>query len=500
MHLRLSLPPAGDRPAAPFAFEEAQQAADWLAQLPRDDARKTADQLLDQLTRMNRTRIRVTLRQDITEMMLEHARAILPQLSDSLSDGTVPLIGTTRSAAGLADELLTELCYSYKSLLMEQSRRLFGFASSGRALMPVIRAMQLLSARLVLSYRMYTSPAKTLWSELHELYQFALRRGFAQRNLGEETRTALSIYRDALLLAFADPLKLMPGDVDRIMAWCTRFGELATLGPADAPRNGQGLFLIKIQRDLPGYALSKRQHPQAQQHDLVLNTLPASEALLDQLSKLKEGAVPQNLDLPIAAEQPAFQDLMARLLKTWGAAPNRRHARLRTHMRVEVCVGIHGIWEFLHANTAHCKAEWMVTNESQRGFALTYMGGELEAIRVGEVIGLRTQNSQTCHICVVRWVMSDDSQHLELGVEELAPSARAVSIRTIDDPQLNPEPVLLLPEVSAISQAPAILAPLLKLDSTCELNLGDLQSKLRVKATRLLERTASMQLLQFNAI
>ena len=38
--------------------------------------------------------------------------------------------------------------------------------------------------------------------------------------------------------------------------------------------------------------------------------------------------------------------------------------------------------------------------------------------RVGEVIGLRTRDSQTCHICVVRWVLSDNLEHLELGLED----------------------------------------------------------------------------------
>ena len=62
------------------------------------------------------------------------------------------------------------------------------------------------------------------------------------------------------------------------------------------------------------------------------------------------------------------------------------------------------------------------------------------------------------------------------------------------------EHVLLLPEVPSLNQAPAILAPLFPLDSTCELSLGDLQSKLRVRATRLLERTVSVQLVQFSAV
>jgi hypothetical protein len=100
----------------------------------------------------------------------------------------------------------------------------------------------------------------------------------------------------------------------------------------------------------------------------------------------------------------------------------------------------------------------------------------------------------------VRWVLSDNPEHLELGLEELAPTARPVSIRKTRGGEQESERVLLLPEVPSLNQAPAILAPLFALDSTCELSLGDLQSKLRVRATRLLERTVSVQLIQFSAV
>ena len=501
MPLHLSLPQAA--PGDTRRFELArEQVPGWLASLPKEDPVKAGRLMLDQLVPLNRSRVRITLRQDVTEGVLGYAEHLLPRLDAALASGTLPLSIQTRNAAGTAEELLTELAYSYKLLLVEQSRRLFGFASSGRALLPVLRAIQMLAQRLKLGYRMYATNPKAVWHELHELYQFALRRGLANRSLVDGGETPMSVYRGALLLAFAEPLKLMQGDLDRVAAWLDRFGNQATLGPAGQQKSGQGLFLIKAQRDVPGYALSKRHHPVPQGHDLVLNTLPLAEHLLDQLARLSAGETAASLSLPAEADDPAFRDLMGRLVKHWGAVPNRRFTRLRTHARVEVCVGIRGIWEFLNSRGA-AKAgngEWMVTNESPRGFALMHVKGPIESIRVGEVVGLRTRESHTCHICVVRWVLSDNPEHLELGLEELAPTARPVSIRKTRGAPQEAERVLLLPEVPSLNQAPAILAPLFPLDSTCELSLGDLQSKLRVRATRLLERTVSVQLVQFSAV
>jgi hypothetical protein len=500
MALHLSLPKTGEGQRGQFMLTS-EQIADWLRDLPAEPVER-GRQILARLSEMNRSRVRVTLRQDISEQIRAQVLALLPELDSSLASGTLPLSVSSRSAAGIVEDLVTELAYSYKLLLVEQARRLFGLASSGRAVLPVVRAMQLLSRRLTLGYRVYATNAKGVWLELHELYQFALRRGLAGRALPGETDTPLSVYRDALLIAFAEPLKLMQGDLDRVAAWLARFGSLATVGAAGHTRAGQGVFLIKPQRDVPGYALAKRHHPMPHGHDLVLSTLPAAEALLDQLAKLAAGEDAAALGLPEGSADPAFRDLMGRLVKHWGAVPNRRFTRLRTHARVEISVGIRGIWAFLNRQPGATQAgEWMVTNESPRGFALLHVGGHIEQIRVGEVIGLRTRDSQTCHICVVRWVLSDNPEHLELGLEELAPTARAISLRTSGSPQIDQsQQVLLLPEVPSLNQGPAILAPLFALDSTCELNLGELQSRLRIRATRLLERTVSVQVVQFSAV
>ena len=502
MSLQLSLPPSGSARVRPFDLE-AEAIPAWLAKLPNNDPFESARILVEELQRLNGTRMRATWRQDATELFLAQANLILPALDGKLARATLPFSTHSRSAAGLAEDLLAQLAYSYKLLLVEQGRRLFGFASSGRAMLPVVRAMQLLARRLAVGYRMYATNPKGVWSELHQLHHFAARRGLAAKALPRETETPASIYRNALLVAFADPLKLMAGDLDRLQSFLESFGDLATLSPAGQQKPGQGLFLVKPQRDLPGYALAKRHHPMPQSQDLVLNTLPLAEKLLDQLARLAADEDAAALGLPAAAADPAFRDLMGRLVKHWGAVPNRRFTRLRTHARVEISVGLRGIWDFLelHGKPAPVSGEWLVTNESPRGFALLYLSGPIEPIQVGEVVGIRTRDTQTCHICVVRWVLSDKPEHLELGLEEIAPAARPVSIRKTRDAADKPaEPVLLLPEVPSLNQAPALLASLAALDSTCELNLGELQSKLRVRATRLLERTVSVQVVQFSAV
>ena len=168
MPLHLTLPQTAEGESRRFELAP-EEVPGWLATLPKDDPHTAGRMILEKLAPLNRGRVRITLRQDVTEGILGFVEHLLPRLDAALASGTLPLSLQTRSSAGLAEDLLTELAYSYKLLLVEQSRRLFGFASSGRALLPVLRAMQMLAQRLKLGYRMYATNPKSVWAELHEL-------------------------------------------------------------------------------------------------------------------------------------------------------------------------------------------------------------------------------------------------------------------------------------------------------------------------------------------
>jgi hypothetical protein len=499
MSLQLSVPKT-EGPRGPEREPDPTELRAALKALPADDPIEAARVLHQRLHAANRQRLRVTLRQEIAEIVRVHAEGVLPGIEAILTGSSVPLSAAARDAALVGDDLVAELAGSYKLLIVEQARRLFGLASSGRALLPVVRAMQYLARRLTLGYRAYASNPKAVWSELHELHHFAGRRALAGRSLPGETAKPLSIYRTALLVAFAEPLQLAQGDVDRVLRYLEQYADLARLSPPAQSRTGAGTFLVKPQRDVPGYALGKRHAPNPHPQDLVLDTQPLAEKLLAQLARLAAGEPFEEAVLPAPGDEQAFRDLVGRLAKHWGSVPSRRFTRLRTHARVEVSIGVRGIHDYLeHASGAAAAGEWLVTNESPRGFALLHVGGPVQPIRVGEVVGLRPQGAEACHVCVVRWVLSDNPEHVELGLEEIAPSARPGSVRGARGDR-SEQPVLLLPEVPSLSQAPALIAPLAALEITSELNLGELQSRLRIKATRLIERTVSAKVVQFSAV
>ena len=66
---------------------------------------------------------------------------------------------------------------------------------------------------------------------------------------------------------------------------------------------------------------------------------------------------------------------------------------------------------------------WMVTNESPEGYAVMHVAGNTGALSVGNVVAIRTDSDQNWQICLVRWALSENPEHLELGLQILAPKA-----------------------------------------------------------------------------
>ncbi len=486
MSVHLSIQPTGSV-APPLEAFDAQRFAEYVESLQTPTDIASVHDLLLGLHALNGTRIRILIRQDLSDDIHRKLLRIISQLEAELFNPSVPLSPEKRAYFILADDLLAALSTSYTILLSAKSRRLFGLAASGRALVPVQRLMSIASRRIALAYRCYTSPPKGVWLELHELHQFATRRGLATRIPHDSTISPTSVYKRALLLAFIGPQRLTSDELQLATELIDRHADLAALHPIRSEFDDSPAFLVKPYRDQSGDTHLRDKSIRIETKDFLFDIGKVAKALLAESP-------------PDATGHPGREDIATLLTRHWSASPSRQLNRLKTQAQVGIRVGLNDIWAHLNGTSAEGNAQssWLVTNENPRGFALTHFSGPISPLKMGDLIGLFSPLNRSCHICVVRWMLSNTPAHIEIGLEELASSARPAVVRAVEDGSTG-TPALLMREANATQDDPVLVISSCRLESQYEMSIGDLDTKLRLRPVRILEQMASTQRIQFQS-
>ena len=333
--------------------------------------------------------------------------------------------------------------------------------------------------------------------------------GLEDRDIETPRASPSQVYRHALLLAFAQPSKLMHGDFAHVKRYIESYGDLARIGDPRPVAASTCLFAVDPHRDRPGVALPKRSDGGLEPGDLLLDTGPLVERLETHLRRLKEGVFPGSLGLPDEAASEAYREMAQRLIATWRGERRSRSARMQFHPRIDLWIGLREIWRVLRHNqppepgdTARATyglpraTQWIILNESARGFALKFMSGTLAPINVGEVVGLRTRERGTIFVCVVRWILSNNPEHFEVGLQQLGPMVVPAVYKPDDSDRVAAEPVLFFPEMPAQQQPSTIVVPANRLLPQQSFSLRHRSGRLTLRAGRVLEKTASIELLE----
>jgi len=482
----------------------------WLSSLSAADVMGTAKALIDRLVELNGADLHGRLRLRVLDMFRDHADWLLPQLESRVARAQPPLAGNHRQVAYFIEKLLKELAAGYAHVVLRVPRAWLSMGFKRQLHLPLTRAMDFHARRLALSQRLYARSPGAVWSEMHQLYLLARDWGIADREVEAPRTSPFRIYRDTLLLAFAQPTKLNHGDFQRVQNYLATHGDLAEIAPAGRVSDPLCVFAIDPRRDRPGVAYAKRADAGFENGELMLLTHGLVERTQTQAKKLHDGVPPATLGLPEEAARLQYQELLQRLVVHWRGERKNRTARTRFHPRVELWVGLRDIWRLLRADSpqdtpaaditqreAPAKAsEWIISNESSRGFALKYMSGTLPPINVGEIVAIKSKEKGSVYVCLARWIQSNNPEHFELGLQQLAPIVVPAVYKRSDLERVAPEPVLFFPEMPAQKRAPAVVAPPNRLRSNEEFSLRHRRGRLSLRASRVIEKTPSIELIE----
>jgi cyclic-di-GMP-binding protein len=525
MPIKLSLPETGETLQLK-AETRPRRVKAWLEALPLANIVEAARSVSDALISLNRTPLEIENRLKLLELYTAAINNLVPELEHKYTMVALPLPEKSRQAANLARRLYVELAYGYKIILLDrlQKKRL---RIAGRAHLHLLiqRAMDALSKALGAFYKTYSPAPPGMWSEIHQLAQLALQRKLHDEPLDGGRNSISSTYKRALLLGLANPYKLMQGEVEKVTDYLVRQGNLAKLYPMQDKQNASGVFVINLDSDAPPKSLEQDTKTTMHNH-ILLGTDALVSALEDDIARLEAANLQKALSLPDHTKQVSYVSLLRRLGRDWTFMPKRKFQRMNNNAPMEICVGLRATCHYISAqpesaeqraldfridtiggSTGTAKSErahfatsqWAVTNESAGGMGLKSVTNITQPIRIGEIIGLRSEDSRIWNIGVVRRVFTENSDNVELGVQMLAPTATAVTIKpVVAGPKETFQAALLLPELRPLQQPATIVAAPATFRSKLEYLLYMNGVVSHVRAMRLVDQTASFDQFQFS--
>ncbi len=507
-----------------------KQVKEWLDKLPMANGTEVGEQLRVELAMTNRTKCAPDTRLKIAELYRHSIHELEGVIETRFFGGALPLPEKSRQAAQLLRDCFNELAVAYKLSLLEFESKLISFGNDKYLPQIIARAIEALNRILIVCYQTYAPTPAGVWSEIHELYRLALQKQLQDEVIddnGQATSVNLA-YKQALLLALADPYRLMHGESLKTLAYIGKFGQFAQLSPYRENIGKLGYFLIRLDHDKAPQSLAYHHAVIDARTDIVLNTLEIAKLLHHQILHLESGQSAAQLGLPEAAPgSPEYIDLLRRLLKFWGTAPKRHYNRTPGRDPIYLCTGIRGLHSMLTGsnqpdtteetaigevtlqlntsqidqtsqNTFHI-TRWAVVNESAGGLGLTKVSDEAGNIRVGDIIGVKQPKTDGWSIGVIRWLQGTKRSEIRMGAQMLAPHADAVSLRpTVGSGNEPFTQALLLPEIPLLKQPATLLAPKGLFLNMREFQLLDGKGQVRlIRSTRLLEQTATYELFMF---
>lgn len=490
-------------PASASETLDPERLQKWLASLPMDRPGVAAQALINELARLRPVPCRSRTR--LYEACIEATIGLVRDVEKRLADSPLPLEQDLQLVFIATNALLKALAAGFAGIADEIRQKWFGIGYARPLRVAVIRALQFQALRLDLAYRVYARGSRSAWTELHRLYQIARKGGFAAHKPHGLSQSAEQIYVGALLLDFAEPTKLAPGELEHVRFYIERHARFTRLQEAQAGdrQNSDARFLIKPAEARAGRAMTRSSKAVIEATDLTLDCAALLGRMQKQIDGLGQGVEPVRLGLPLVARQPGYLALLRNLHGLWSAPPMRRFSRQKFKPRIDLVVGFEALWTYL-AGPANRRrtdelpvridtSEWVIGNESPGGFSLQYVAGNATRVRVGELVGLRPRDQSAVHVCLTRRVVTGDLQSLELGVQKLAPGGTPtmVSVENTDRKgatQTKAIRVIVLPRLPAAENGPALIAPAQALRPGVSVYLQQRNGPLRLLVSRPIEQ------------
>ncbi len=303
----------------------------------------------------------------------------------------------------------------------------------------VARSMRALSLQLKWQLLRYGPIDDRIWSEIGRLYQFAETRYFATDKIAiyPGAHGASSVQEEflkAAMLGVSSTDGLAPARQEIAERMVAHFGGLFML--EDRSTEGCNYFLDLAMPEPPARVRKGAAKTTTVRFFGAGRALPALYKLMQDI-KQKDG-VPSDVHLGGNFETDLVQSVLRHLAMHWSDhAPARDSERHKIATRLTV---LHGYQEILtglalHGDTAALDFDapdgsesWIVENISEGGYGAIIPQVKGDWVRVGSLVGLKTETAKFWGSGVIRRLTRDKFQQRCVGIQLLSKSVTTVRL------------------------------------------------------------------------
>ncbi len=535
MTLQFSLPQLSGSVVVNFDPAETER---WLADLPVLNTAESSHQLISALIRLNRQPLDAKTRLRLLEIYRRPVQIVCTEQRRRYLGLPLPLPQDSRLVAERVHQFHVEMAYGYKRIVLGLSESSVPDPEATPELaLATQRAIRYLTQVISRSYELYAPVPEGTWREMHELYRYAETRGITAVPVDDGLNAAVAhssvghAYKQALLLGFSDPYHLPAQLLQKIDQYLDAYAPLAQITPVMAALKAECQFLVSLESDRAGIGDTRNLRFTTESPYRLLDTVGLVLTMHEQLSALRNGVQPTPDTLGKDFYANRGQEMLMRLITSWGVNPKRYFSRTpRDDAKAGVVRGIGNIRLCVNGgapfmpSTAEVGPQparrevgsqnaetgapvdqktipgepWILLDESAGGFSLGSSDAAGRHVQVGDLIAVRIVDLKTeWEIAVVRWARSSESDQIEIGAQRLAPAAEPVAVAVNGAPGNNFAMALRLPEIKPLRQPQTLITPCGSFKPQRILILDDGMRTHQIRATRLVNQTGSFDQFEF---
>jgi hypothetical protein len=531
---------------------DARAIRQWIENLPLINIDKTVTLLEGALDEINGYNLPDAERFEALELFARPVAHVNDSLKKKYLGRPIPLKGSALAHAEKAIDLCLRMATGYKILAALLDRKTDASPQMATA---IHRAIHYYSEILISNYQTYTQHPAGTWGNLNALYALAEKHALATRSIAsvatqqEATASIEDSYKQALLLCLACPYRLRQNEIRQVYELLSQWAPYSTLLDSGDGDTGD-YFSCRLDCDEPPAYKTLRQASGADSYCRFLSTRDMAAPVNATLSEYRSSR--QHIGLP---EEKTLQRLLmswgvmperrftrhrrddeVQLLlgldhiheviaepatSTETARDGEDHTirdseylsdptfEQSTVVNIDWLTGSNAGGNGQAGDDARAKTfpgstikaagkpsmeTWKVQDMSAGGYSLLRETDKASGAQVGELVAINTdiqKDENSWQLGVIRWMKSTPQSGLELGIQMLAPGAKAIRAAICNEKSSEGNKMngFLLPEIRALNQPATLLLPSLPFRAGCTTTLQQETNEERIKLTQQLENT-----------